>query len=369
MSTRNRLALAVAITGLLLALPSLTRQLGTTSAQSPSAQPSVVVLRSGQVLQGQVARLDNRYSIRLGEGNELRLAATDVDFIANSLDEACQRKQARVRPGSIDDQVLFAEWCLRQGLIRQAAQATTDALRLAPEDTRVTSLERRLNALIQPASTDEPASDPKFDRPTSSQLDHAARDLPPGAVQRFTMQIQPLLLNRCATAGCHGNRSTAEYRLLRPALGQSANRRLTQQNLLNTVAWLDRANPDASPLLTRARSAHGGASKSTGVTLEQAQYEPLADWVRLATQTASKIRPSTIDGDDPKLLQTAQKLGTATTESSDEPARRQPPPSRTRAASSGAAPGSPPAAAPETSNNLVDPFDPEVFNRRYGKKD
>lgn len=352
MSPRNRIALASAITGVLLVLPSLTRQLGTTSAQSPSPLGNVLVLRSGQILQGQITRLDNRYGIRLGEGNELRIAASDVDFIATSLDEACQRKAARVRPGNVDEHVQLAEWCLRHGLIRQAAQSTTEALHIAPHDRRVTGLERRLNALIQPPVTPEPSADASVERLSTPQLEQASRELPVGTVQRFTTHIQPLLLNRCGTSGCHGSRPAADYRLLRPALGQSANRRLTQQNLLATLNWIDHDNPDASSFLAHAKSLHGTQTKSTHAQLEQGQYEQLVDWVRLATQVATRIRPTTIGTADPKLLQTTQKT---TSVSAEPPAE---PPAKKSSSESRPAP----LAAPPA--DLVDPFDPEVFNRR-----
>jgi len=359
MSPRNRIALACAITGVLLVLPSLTRQLGTTSAQSPTPLGNVMVLRSGQILQGQITRLDNRYGIRLGEGNELRIAASDVDFIAASLDDACQRKMARVRPGNVDDHVQLAEWCLRQGLIRQAAQSTTEALRIAPNDRRVTGLERRLNALIQPSSAPDPASDASVERRSTSQLEQASRDLPAGTVQRFTTTLQPLLLNRCGTSGCHGSRATSDYRILRPALGQSASRRLTQQNLLATLSWIDRDNPDASSFLTHAKSLHGGQVKSTHAPLEQAQYEQLVDWVRLATQVVTKTRPQTIDAVDPKLLQTTQKI---TSHAEDPPIEAAP-----KNSSGDVRPEIVPSSS-LPAVNLVDPFDPEVFNRRNSKK-
>jgi len=359
MSSRIRIALAIGVVGVLLVVPSLTRQLGTTSAQSPAEQGGVVVLRSGQLLHGQITRIDNRYSIRLGAGNELRIAASEVDFIAASLDEACQRKADRVRPGNVDDHVQLAEWCLRHGLIRQATQSTTEALHIAPNDRRVGSLERRLNALIQPTSVPEAPAESSVERLSASQLEQASRELPPGSVQRFTTHIHPLLLNRCATSGCHGSRATSDYRLLRPAPGQSSSRRLTQQNLLATLTWIDRENPDASSFLAHAKALHGGQAKSTHVVLEQGQYEQLLDWVRQAAQPTTKIRPPTIEASDPKLLQTTQKSPSA----GGEPATSTPPQNSAedpRKASASSI--SPPAT------DLVDPFDPEVFNRKHNKK-
>lgn len=361
MSPRIRIILGLVVTGFLLGLPSLTRQLGTTSAQSPASQGGVVVLRSGQVLQGEVVRIDNRYGVRLGEGNELRVAATDVDFIATSMEDACQRKAARVRPGNVDDQLQLAEWCLRHGLIRQAAQSTTEALHLAPDDRRVKNLERRLNALVQTPTAAEPTPEASVERLSTSKLEQVTRELPAGAMQRFTTNVQPLLLNRCATSGCHGLRANSDYRLLRPALGQNASRRLTQQNLVATLAWIDRETPDDSSFLAHAKSFHGGQSKGTHAPLEQGQYEQMVDWVRQAIQPVSRIRPSTIDGVDPKLLQANPKAGSRRVDDAD--GAENPERSDNRSADE---PGRSSSPAPRSAD-LVDPFDPEVFNRRNRK--
>ena len=83
------------------------------------------------------------------------------------------------------------------------------------------------------------------------------------------------------------------------------------------------------------------------------------DWVRLATQVVTKTRPQTIDAADPKLLQTTQKMTPHADDSSIETA----PKNSSGDVRQAIAPSSSPPAA-----NLVDPFDPEVFNRRNGKK-
>lgn len=394
MPALNRTTAVSLVAVLLLAVPSLTWRLATTSAQGPAAQEGLLVLHNGQVLRGRITRLDNRYGVELGEGSELRLAASDVDFVAGSLDEACQRKAGRIRPGCVEDQLDFAEWCLRQGLIRQSAEATAEVLRASPQEPRALVLERRLTALIQPPETPPPA-EPALDAPAGSpatperlsslQLDEALRRIGPAAIQRFTTSVHPLLLNRCATAGCHGARATAEYRLLRPPLGQSSTRRLTQHNLLATLAWLDPDDPENSPLVVHARTSHGGQLRSAAEA-EQRQYEQLLDWVRQAARPAAAARPSRIEASAPKLLQTRHDPLDAPPPSPRQPAvggereasaadaRRAGPqrtadrrfPGRTDASeasprSAAATPADAPAAAADP---LEDPFDPAVFNRR-----
>lgn len=67
-----------------------------------------------------------------------------------------------------------------------------------------------------------------------------AADLPPDLVGRFTRQVQPLLLNRCAAGACHGGPQAPAPRLRRTAFTPA-------DTLANATAFGDLLGPDGDP--------------------------------------------------------------------------------------------------------------------------
>ena len=84
-----------------------------------------------------------------------------------------------------------------------------------------------------------------------------AADLPPDLVSRFTRQVQPLLLNRCATGACHGGpRGHAPQFHRDPAT--------SADTLANAATFRDLLGPDgdAAPLVHRLSVRHPAEAKS-----------------------------------------------------------------------------------------------------------
>ena len=105
------------------------------------------------------------------------------------------------------------------------------------------------------------------------------RAMPVGTVETFTTTVQPMLLNSCATAGCHGTGATSPFVLSRPALGSAMPRRLTQRNLSNALQWIDREKPMESKLLSSAKDPHAPNQASGAAGLDPAKYQELVAWV------------------------------------------------------------------------------------------
>ena len=270
------------------------------SAPENSAQ-QLVVLRSGEVLAGRVSHVADRYLVE-SEGTEVRLPAHDVDFVCSSLDEAYRIQAARRGEGKIDDHLHLAEWCLREGLNGYAAQEITTAMGLDSANPRVAQLDTRLQramrlaAVTRPDDHAEKVETVSEGSPTAtlssekvaarsaipvstSEIDRRVRTLPTGTIETFTRSIQPMLLNYCATAGCHGASGTPSYALIRPAQGLPQPLRLTQRNLYNTLQWIDRESPADSKLLSAAQQAHAKTEAAGAGPLSSAQYQELVVWV------------------------------------------------------------------------------------------
>lgn len=247
-----------------------------------SAAGEVLVLRNGQVLTGTVTRLGDRFIIVLGDNAEINLPASDVAQYCRSLDEAYQRKREEVRPQEIDDRLELAEWCLAQGLTARAADQLLAARLMQPDNRRVASIERRLVTAPAPRATDH--GEAVADAPSVETLERLTKSLDPAIVERFVSSVQPVLLNRCSTSGCHGAGGTSRYRLLRPSVGELVSRRFTQRNLHATLGQIDPAQPDASPLLTVPLTAHAAVDKALFDDRNRQQYEAIAAWVQIVAK-------------------------------------------------------------------------------------
>ncbi|HZZ26385.1 MAG TPA: hypothetical protein VFE46_00155 [Pirellulales bacterium] len=264
------------------------------AADPPASAQQLVVLRNGEVLSGAVSRQGDRYIIA-SAGTEIRLASRDVDFLCETLDEAYQVQHNRELAGRIDDRLNLAEWCLRQKLLGYAAREIAAAMEIDAKNPRVAVLDTRIQRELQP---DVPkavtASDSTNKQPpvSADELERMVRSLPPTTVETFTSTIQPMLLNYCATAGCHGPSSPSSFTLVRSPYEKIATRHLTERNLYNTMQWIDRQEPLDSKLLSAAREPHGPNQASGATGVGTTKYQELMNWVLRSSPTGNaRLQP------------------------------------------------------------------------------
>jgi hypothetical protein len=255
-----------------------------------------------------------------------------VEFQCGSLDEAYFRKRDLLDPTSIRQRLDLADWCLRHGLAHRAADQMLAAAAINPFDARTRALRRRLLQLAEAREMSrQPDSEPASDVDWQA-IERVLETTPAEAVEEYTNSVQMLLLNRCGTSACHGNQAISQFHLMRPLKDRILPRRLTQRNLYATLQAIDFEQPDHSPLLTVPRAPHGG-QKDLFQGRQEAQWVQLRDWVRLAAKTGDPARPATAEAPNDDIHRSVF----TPTPAADPP---EPPPAR-------------------------DPFDPEVFNRRY----
>ena len=182
-----------------------------------------------------------------------------------------------------------------------------------------------------------------------------------------------MLINHCATSGCHGPQSETGLRLLRSSGGKTAGRRITQRNLYSVLQFIDRENPMASRLLTATSGPHGTARYAIFSERQALQYKHLVDW---ANQVACVSVSESPIAAFPAPAPAASTAPDAAPQALSADARRARPlaaAEKTAAARRNAArPASKPAgdaATPASYNQPADPFDPEAFNRQFAPKD
>ena len=211
--------------------------------------------------------------------------------------------------------------------------------------------------------------------PTAEDLDRLTHGMPPGTIEMFTNTIQPLLLNTCASGGCHGAQSESHLRLLRTQLGKTSSRRFTQCNLHAIVELIDRADPPASPILTIPVAPHGNAKAPIFTNKDVVQYRQLVNWV-MRVASGVPEQPQTVEKPDDNLLQQLPQSGTPAAGTAVVPNALFTDGTEAAVGGTAASPTTKLAdkkparrAVPAAVETPEDPFAPEAFNERYHPRD
>ena len=286
-----------------------------------------------------------------------------------SLEEAYQLKKFGLFGRGAEPHLKLAQWCLRHGLQAGCGEQLAEATRLEPDHSGIAPIERRFaQALeVKPASI-APASRPASSTTVrSDDLEKAVRALPKASVERFAAVVQPLLLNRCGANQCHGANSQTEFHVLRPPGGQAASQRFTQRNLYAALQYIDRASPEDSPLVVLPAKQHGSSLVPVFDKQTQKQLDELKAWVKLAVAAPEPTQPPTIPTVEAAALsQPGATPGTVSPQQSNQEAASGPTamPAKRPVNDSPMNSG---AGRVKDSFVPCDPFDPEIFNRRYKK--
>ncbi len=320
-----------------------------------TAAEGVLVLRNGNVLSGAVTLSGEHYRVD-SAGASLQIPLDQVEAACRSLDEAYELRR-RDRVGSTaDSHVELAQWCLRHDLMNQAAREILDARTIDAGNPSLPGLDLQLRQRLELRASREAdlqrAAAEQAAKPAAGELESfQPHTLDPSteAQEQFVRSIQPMLIHSCATSGCHQPGSRQRLQLDRWALEGNGSPPHIRRNLASVLEQINKDDPPSSPLVQRARQAHG-LGRRTSRPLATYQAALLLDWLNQAAGVESA---------------TAVEVGPE-----DAPGREDEP---------GAEPAVPPGV-PAGSASLGaetphlreftprDSFDPEIFNRRFGPK-
>jgi len=305
----------------------------TSDAQSTDAEiTGILVLRNGNVLEGKIQRQSDFYRIKLPH-SELQIRVDQVDTFCHNLDEAYEQRRRRRTGGSADSHVDLARWCLRHDLLEFASRELLEARLIDPSHRQLMLLERQLQLALQnQAASRAPKPLTSIAIKQSDEELETLESVPDWARTLFVRQIQPLLVDSCATSGCHQPGSTDSFHLNRLAREGAGHPATTERNLAATLSQLDLKSPAKSELLLRARTAHGAVG---GSPLKRHRYKMLLTWVEQLS-LAKKNAP----------VKEIELVSHLTSDTSDAlPLIRR--------------------ALDESVAPPTDPFDPEQFNSRF----
>ncbi|MEX0676740.1 MAG: hypothetical protein WD063_06665 [Pirellulales bacterium] len=378
--------------GLLLALCACAAiSAGAGDELSPGPREGVVLLNNGELLAGTIIAAGDRYDVHLETG-EISVKRSDVAMVCRDATECYLHRRAGIELGRAQDHLELAEWCIKNALLESAEKELAAARAADAAHPKIRLVESRLALARQPRTSVPAASSEKAAAQVTA--DGMARDLPAAAVEVFTNTIQPMLLNYCAKSGCHSARGGGGLKLERIHPKRSG-RFTTQRNLERVLALVDRQNPSESKLLLAPIRPHGTSKAPVFTDREQSQYKQLALWVFAVAGAGKTAAPPTLAERTAPLLQTVpgargpqaaepaepQPMGGEGSEAGELPPPERRDGSRIPASSAEQgftrdelrARGLLPQAwskvqyGADTAPDFVpkDPFDPEIFNRRF----
>jgi hypothetical protein len=338
----------------------------------PDNSPRVLVLVDGRVVTGRITESPGGYFVEQVGGARVFQPYEVIRLTAVSLPEAYDKQRdALVRP-TTGDHINLARWCFDNRLYEQANQQLAAALRLEPERSDARELLKQVAAAQQAGSTEpvEPGEPMESGR--------AASGLTPATTGEFTRRIQPLLVNKCANATCHGSASSNALRLVNVGRARRQQRLETEQNLSAALGQIDRARPDLSPLLRKPQDRESLVHRGVffGPTGD-GQIKMLQEWVREAAAESPEAVIADAIEETPEIELTSGEQSAAAGQSRQPPGAVSPLiieiPRTPRANSQPAGRPEPRGDATEGDGAFLrrildeerpDPFDPDEFNRQ-----
>ncbi len=196
----------------------------------------------------------------------------------------------------------------------------------------------------------------------------------------FVRKIQPIMLNKCGNANCHGNAAKSEFRLTQVTRRYGNHRFYAEKNLAEVLQWIDLEDPLRSQLLVKSDQEHPqqGIVVYTGYAGRK-QQQVIQKWV--ADVVADRIEQDQMRAD--RLTKRAQRRSGQARENLLIQAAGTAPTNEIQQADMKLEPAGlkgdislitgfePKKLSDQEINELVqekpaDPFDPELFNNAAG---
>ena len=253
----------------------------------------ILVMKNGGVVHGRIRIVSTGYVVASSNGYVV-VPFEQVEFDSDNVEEAWLTMRLRVETPTVASHLRIARWCHSQKLPKGAIRELREALDLDPSNETVRLMLRRVDdemrrqAISDESEADRPKAFVSVEAVRQPDEARSLAGLSPVTAQRFVSQVQPLLLNRCGNARCHGSVSEEREFRLEHIRGSVSHRRRIERNLGAVLKHLDLGNPKNSELLQVGLGVHGGQTVFNGRAGAQ-QFELIREW---ATQAATELRPT-----------------------------------------------------------------------------
>lgn len=296
------------------------------SASSIKPGERVLVLRTGRVMKGRIKMISTGWLVSTDRGNAV-IPFEQVHFDADDLNSAYLRLRIQNGRPTVATHLRLAEWCLSQDILAEAARELRDALEKDPANETARLMLNRVDNEIhrrtpQPEPLEEPTDVVILREPETKTPDDEVRSLAglsPETAREFVASIQPLLLNKCGNARCHGSAAKNDFKLTKLRSGSSNSRVVSERNLAAVLKDLQPGPDNRTRLTEIVRGTHVGKTIFNG-RYGAVQMATLQSWMKTAakelsfelqstrTATFSSKSPtyaSTTDVDDSSLHQSS----------------------------------------------------------------
>lgn len=294
------------------------------------ARERVLVMHDGTVNRGLIEKTMTGYVLTKPQG-KLVFPFDQVRLMADDL-PAAYREQSKACANQATPRIELGRWCFANGLNDEARKELRKALSLEPELQIAKNLLQIVDDKLM-ATRELPRV--KVGRDGSFSMLGDAKGLatveplgglPRGAAQEFSSRVQPLLVNRCATAGCHGSGSKQEFQLHRIKVGQRASRTQVEHNLSSVLDRLDRDRPLSSPLLTKLRGEpQANGLRTSHGSLSPEQMHTVRRWIVSLSNKPLDVLPAAGELAEPtKPLGANEKPAVESSDETEIPEQREP---------------------------------------------
>jgi hypothetical protein len=326
-------------------------------SETPKA-PRVLVMNNGDLVEGEIAVSQSGYELTQSGGGRILLAKPFVWFTADSRHAAYHELRKCYPDQSAGGHVALSRWCTRYGLKDAAEEELQIALTMDPQHREARNL---LKLTAEPA---KPI--PSFVENASDGYDPngALGGLHPELAVEFVSKVQPILVNGCGNASCHGTASKNAFTIQNVRSGNPAFRALTQRNLDTVRRRIDAKDPLHSSILTEPQQAgHGGSHRAIFAGPSGAAHLKLLQaWIVAVGRSAPATRSNETKEPSPIALTSGTQSSPRTSSDGSDSEPKPVPPSSVS-----------PASDPVTDVlrqaikvERADAFDPHEFNRRFG---
>src|SRR5690606_26263901 len=118
----------------------------------------------------------------------------------------------------------------------------------------------------------------------SAASNATGRPASPELGKEFVQQVQPLLINKCGNARCHGQAASTDFRLAPARQGLSGFRLLPGKPLPSGLRQVNNNDAAGGPVLAALGGTHGGTKPVLTGPAAARQAESLRAWVQLAVR-------------------------------------------------------------------------------------
>lgn len=292
-------------------------------ATSNDNSSGILVLADGKVLNGRFLPRPDGYEVEV-QGGRMFVESARVRFIAKDFDDAYQRMRSSFSELTPQSHMELARWCLANKRPELARREVLDALH---KDPNRIDAQRLLQSLVQPneqASTSSGRSGltefPSLAKQSGSVPEaRSLAGLSRSVAQDFTRHVQPILMNKCANAGCHGIRTSSSFQLTSSHRGTSVT--IAERNLAAVMKQINLSRPSSSPLLSALEGNHANTPAPLFRGRSGAmQMTTLRDWVgAVSNDIAPELNEEVSERQERiQLVSMSQPLEAATDTVADE---------------------------------------------------